>query len=464
MKISATALVLIGLAMLGLLTRWSDAQTPTDLRLVADATSQNLSLRFTDPASRAWTLQRSTDFKAWDDAGNFKVRNGFYRFTIARPGSETTSLFFRMKRLPNETKLPNAIADALTVPVPPSPPINYANLNLPLHLEFSGNRNQDNTPPDNPTTNTGALLGRVLFFDRRLSANGSVACASCHQPDHGFADSRRFSVGFAGELTHRNSMSLTSARYNSRGRFFWDERAATLEEQVLQPIQDPIEMGRTLPPLIEDLEGEEFYRELFEAVFGDDGITADRIAKALAQFIRAIVSKDTKFDEGALINFANFTDQERMGREIFQGVNGGPPCSKCHSTDHFVPPDVFNNGLEFPSIDPGIGGVTGKPEDIGKFKVPSLRNIALTAPYMHDGRFATLEEVVEFYNSGIVDHPNLAPELRAAPGPPGSPPPGPRRLNLTAEQKTALVAYLKTFTDRSLPSDPRFQDPFRYED
>ncbi len=233
---------------------------------------------------------------------------------------------------------------------------------------------------------------------------------------------------------------------------------------MLQPIQDPIEMGRSLPELIDELKDEDFYRELFTAAFGNDDIDAERIARALAQFVRSIVSKDTKFDEGVLRSFSTFTDEERLGRLIFRGEVGNASCANCHGTDNFIVTDVFNNGLEFPSIDPGVGGVTGLPQDIGKFKVPSLRNIALTAPYMHDGRFATLEEVVEFYNSGIVDHPNLAPQLRAPPGPPNSPPPGPRRLNLTAEQKAALVAYLKTLTDRSLPTDPRFQDPFRYED
>ncbi len=214
--------------MPGILTSHGDAQTPTDLRLVAGATPQNLSLRFTDPASRTWTLQRSTDFMTWDDVGNFKVRNGFYRFTIARPGPEKPSLFFRMKRAAPEIVIPNGVADALAIP---PPPIDYEHLNLPLHLRFPVIQDQDNTPDDNPVTNAGALLGRVLFFDKRLSANGTISCSSCHQPEHGFADPRRFSVGFAGLKTARNAMGLTSARYYPRGRFFWDERAATLEAQ-----------------------------------------------------------------------------------------------------------------------------------------------------------------------------------------------------------------------------------------
>ncbi|HEX2751346.1 MAG TPA: hypothetical protein VHM91_25275, partial [Verrucomicrobiales bacterium] len=169
-------------------------------------------------------------------------------------------------------------------------------------------------------------------------------------------------------------------------------------------------------------------------------------------------STQTKFDAGAASNFTNFTAQENQGRQIF---NGAGNCNACHGTDNFVPgPAINNNGLENPYVDKGVGALTGRPQDEGLFKVPSLRNIGLTAPYMHDGRFATLEEVVEFYNSGVVNHPNLSPPLR---NPPGSPNAGaPRRLNLTAGQKAALVAFLRTLTDTSVPTDVKFSDPFNY--
>jgi cytochrome c peroxidase len=171
------------------------------------------------------------------------------------------------------------------------------------------------------------------------------------------------------------------------------------------------------------------------------------------------VSSKSKYDEGVATNFANFTAQENLGRQIFTGQVGNATCLACHGTDNFVPGNLNNNGIENPSIDRGVGAITGNPADDGKFKTGSLRNIGLTAPYMHDGRFATLEEVVEFYNSGVQPHPNLSAPLR---NPPGSPNAGqPRLLNLTATQKSALVAFLHTLTDTTVTTDPRFADPFR---
>ena len=156
------------------------------------------------------------------------------------------------------------------------------------------------------------------------------------------------------------------------------------------------------------------------------------------------------------MNFTNFTTQENLGRQIFLGQIGNATCSACHGTDNFVPgPALNNNGLEFPYVDTGVGGITGNAGDLGKFKVPSLRNIELTAPYMHDGRFTNLEQVVEFYNSGVVDNPNLPPPLR---NPNGTV----RRLNLTTDQKAALVAFLKTLTDANLAKNPLYGDPFNY--
>jgi cytochrome c peroxidase len=192
-------------------------------------------------------------------------------------------------------------------------------------------------------------------------------------------------------------------------------------------------------------------------------VTSERISRALAQFVRSIVSVQSKYDIGVSNNFANFTPQENLGRQIFlgQGPFGNVTCAACHGTDNFVPgPALNNNGLEFPYVDLGVGGITGNLADNGKFKVPSLRNIELTAPYMHDGRFATLEEVVEFYDHGVVDNPNLSPPLR---NPPGSLNAGqPRRLNLTPQQKAALVAFLKTLTDPNLATNEKYSDPFNY--
>lgn len=349
----------------------------------------------------------------------------------------------------------NLGAQTQPVPVLPAPLSSYTAV-LPPHFLTPVMLQQDNTPAGNPVTDAGATLGRVLFHDKRLSSNQTVSCSSCHRQAAGFSDSRRFSIGLAGGLTGRNSMGLTNARWYERRAFFWDERAATLEDQVLQPIQNSVEMGMTLPALITRLAGETFYGPLFNAAFGTPEITADRISRALAQFVRSLVSTHTKYDDGIPVNFSNFTAEENLGRRLFNGEIGAATCAQCHGTDNFSPgPRINNNGLENPYVDKGVGVISGRAQDEGLFKVPSLRNIALTAPYMHDGRFATLEEVVEFYNSGVVAHPNLSPPLRARP-----PAQGALRLNLTTTEKAALVAFLKTLTDTSLVSDARFSDPF----
>jgi cytochrome c peroxidase len=204
------------------------------------------------------------------------------------------------------------------------------------------------------------------------------------------------------------------------------------------------------------------HKPLCGDIWNTPAVTPGRISRALAQFVPSIVSVQSKYDAGVSDNFANFTSQENLGRQIFFGQIGNATCSACHGTDNFVPgPGINNNGLEFPFVDKGLGGFTGLATDDGKFKAPSLRNIELTAPYMHDGRFATLEEVVEFYNSGVVDNPNLSPPLRVR-TPPGEPPGPPRRLNLTAQQKAALVDFMKTLTDTNLMADEKFSDPFNY--
>jgi cytochrome c peroxidase len=232
-----------------------------------------------------------------------------------------------------------------------------------------------------------------------------------------------------------------------------------LEDQVLQPIQNSVEMGMTLDLLVARLSAEPFYAELFSNAFGTPTVNSDRISKALAQFVRSIVSGQSKYDQGVASNFTTFTNQENQGRAIF---NGAGNCNACHGSDNFVPGNlIFNNGLENPYIDKGVGGITLRAQDEGLFKVPSLRNIELTAPYMHDGRFATLEQVVDFYNNGVVNHPNLSGPLRNPPGAPGAG--QPRRLNLSNAQKAALVAFLKTLTDTSVTTDEKFQDPFRYD-
>ncbi|WP_299018309.1 cytochrome c peroxidase [uncultured Photobacterium sp.] len=324
---------------------------------------------------------------------------------------------------------------------------------------FGNVRLQDNTPFSNPVTNTGANLGRILFYDVRLSANNTKACASCHIQKHGFTDPAKFSVGFDGGATGRHSMGLSNATYYRPKSFFWDERAKTLEEQVLMPIQDPVEMGMNLFDLEVKLAATSFYAAMFEQVFGDEAITSQRISLALAQFIRTMVSYQSKFDQAFMAGewdepdfAAVFTEQEMLGHKLFSGFGGREDsldCIACHQTSAHTMDRSHVNGLDADtSDDQGAGG--------GFFKSPSLRNIAVGAPYMHDGRLATLMDVVEFYNSGVQPHPNLSPDLRRNRDPNGPP----VRFNLSQEEKEALVAFLETLTDEAFLTNPIFADPF----
>ena len=353
----------------------------------------------------------------------------------------------------------------------PATPFGYGEVTLPAHFQTPAVAAFDNTPADDPITDDGATLGRVLFYDRTLSANRTIACASCHDQAHGFADPAQFSTGFAGGHTTRNSMAVTDARFYGPGRFFWDERAPTLEAQVLMPIQNPVEMGLTLDELVARVAAQPYYPPLFERAFGDRTVDADRIARALAQFARSLVSYRSRWDAAiaatgdAHLPSPGFTAEEEQGKQLFLGRAG---CGGCHLFNGPPAPGplrnqaVFfidiptNNGLDADTAvtDTGVGGQTDVPRDLGRFKSPSLRNVALTAPYMHDGRLATLADVVEHYRSGVQPHPNLDPRLRLPGG-------APRNVDLTDAEARALVAFLGTLTDDALAHDPWFADPFR---
>jgi len=431
--------------------------SPSSTLQIQPNAGKSIRLTIANSGDQVWFIQSSSDFIHWSEVSTWKVHNGIFHSTFNSDPS--TPNFFRALYDRARQDVLSTTENALLLP---APSFNYANPILPPSFHVPPIVGQDNMPATNITTDAGATLGRVLFYDKRLSTNQSISCSSCHQRDHGFSDPRKFSVGFNGGLTGRNAMGLSNGRWYLRRHFFWDERANTLEDQVLQPIQNAVEMGITLSALTNRLAAEPFYTNLFALAFGTSEITSDRISRALAQFVRSIVSVRSKYDAGIPIGFLNFTPQENLGRQIFFGQIGNATCAACHGTDNFVPgPNINNNGLEFPYVDKGLGGVTGLAQDDGLFKVPSLRNIELTAPYMHDGRFATLEEVVEFYNSGVVNNPNLSPPLRV-PTPPGAPPGPPRRLNLTPDQKAALVAFLKTLTDPNLATDPKLSDPFNY--
>lgn len=345
----------------------------------------------------------------------------------------------------------------------PASPLNYASPALPAYLVAGPIAAQRNTPPGNPVTDLGASLGRVLFYDTRLSANTTIACASCHVQARGFSDPEVLSRGFQGGLTGRHSMGLLNAAYYPNGRFFWDERAATLEAQVLQPIQDTVEMGMSLDLLVARLGAVSWYPTLFERAFGTPVVTSDRIARALAQFVRSMVSYQTKFDAGrgtlppqanlAQAVFPNYTPQEQLGKALFFDQARGN-CAACHGTETFTAPGARNNGLDLVSADPGTAAVTGNPADHGHFKVPSLRGVVERAPYMHDGRFATLEAVLDHYSTGVQDASTLSPQLR---GPGGAV----RRANFTPQERAALVAFLGTLSDPVLATDPRWASPFK---
>jgi cytochrome c peroxidase len=335
----------------------------------------------------------------------------------------------------------------------PETPYHYADIDLPAHFKTQAARSFDNAPAENAVTDAGATLGRVLFYDTRLSANNTVSCGSCHVQKNAFVDPKRFSKGFEGKQTDRHALTLANLRYQRRGRFFWDERAGKLEEAVLVPIQSKTEMGQDLTQLIEILAKDKQYPELFQKAFGDAKITPERTSKALAQFLRSMVSYQSKYDEGrAKVNsarddFENFTQQENRGKALFLSN-----CAICHlpgQDAHFSMIAPSNNGLDadYKNADGGVGDVTLNGQQIGLFKSPSLRNVERTAPYMHDGRFDTLEKVIDHYSKEVKPHANLDPRMR--------------RLNFTDNEKAALVAFLKTLTDQKFLTDPKFSDPFQ---
>ena len=365
-----------------------------------------------------------------------------------------------------------------TLPQPalPATPYSYSGDPRPARARTSLTDSFDTTPIDNPITDAGAALGRVLFYDRLLSENGTIACASCHVQAFAFSDPRPLSLGFDGRRTERNSMPLLNLRYygggERQGAMFWDHRAPSLETQVLMPIQDTVEMGLTLDELQLRVTSAAYYPPLFEAAFGTSDVSAERIALALAQFVRAIASFRSRWDEGIATgarpneDFSNFTAQENEGKRLFFGAprggppggGGGPSCAVCHlpggpdNLSFFFMDGAKNNGLP-EDDDVGFGLVTGDRRDDRKFKSPSLRNVELTGPFMHDGRFQSLEQVVRFYSGQIAPDPNLD---RVLVGPNGQP----LRFAFNSDQQAALVAFLRTLTDSQITTDPRFADPF----
>ncbi len=336
--------------------------------------------------------------------------------------------------------------------LPAKPQPGVVRVGTPYDLAISSRLPKATLPQDNPLTVEGVELGRRLFHERALSASGAVACASCHQAASAFADGgRALSAGHKGRIGQRNAMPLFNLAWYDA--FFWDGRVKTLREQVLHPISDPREMALPLDKATAVLSQEASYRAGFKQAFGDEAVTNDRIARALEQHLLTLVAQDAKFDRAAR-GEATLTGEERRGLELFvteydpkRGLRGAD-CFHCHSGNLFTNGQFASNGLDLLYKDQGRAGVTGAVADAGKFRVPSLRNVALTAPYMHDGRFASLEDVVAHYDHGVKATAALDPNLAKHPA---------TGLGLSAADQRAIVAFLHTLTDHTLTKESKAQ-------
>jgi cytochrome c peroxidase len=310
-------------------------------------------------------------------------------------------------------------------------------------------------PEDNPIKVPAVELGQFLFWDTRLSANNTMSCGTCHSPAASFSDPVPVSVGIDGVSGTRSAMAIVNMVFQPH--ITWDGHQPDLEGQAIGPVENVIEMHDDWDDVIEEigLSTTPDYPALFEAAYGSDCITRERASKAMASFMRTMTSFNAKYDR-AEFGPEQFTDLEAAGRLLFslEGGEGfeGADCFHCHNleTQIFSDGEFRNNGLDAEFADLGRGGFTGIAAENGKFKVPTLRNIELTAPYMHDGRFETLEEVVDHYNEGGVPSPTIDPfmEVQGV------------GLTLTPLEKQQLVAFLKTFTDVEFVTNPEFQDPF----
>jgi len=311
-------------------------------------------------------------------------------------------------------------------------------------------------PADYPLTKQRVLLGRMLFYDGKLSSTLSQSCATCHTQFSAFTDLRQFSIGVKGLPGHRHAMILGNLAWHRRG-FFWDGRSPTLRDQALRPIQDTLEMNETLPNVVAKLSADRAYRDQFIRAFGNDSITPERIGIALEAFMLTLTTGNSKWDRWKR-GQATFTDQEQRGQKLFvtefdpTGREKGAECFHCHAEPTFTNDRYMNNGLDDDATFTDLGRelVTGRPSDRAKFKTPSLRNIAITPPYMHDGRFTTLEEVIRHYDHGVKRSSTVDPLLQFSIDP---------GLGLSEADIADLVAFLKTLTDESFRTNPAHQAP-----
>ncbi|WP_087492409.1 MULTISPECIES: cytochrome-c peroxidase [unclassified Winogradskyella] len=323
-------------------------------------------------------------------------------------------------------------------------------LDLEIPEIFSNNIIPPVIPVDNPQTVEGVALGKRLFFDRILSSDQSIACASCHSPQNAFTDERIVSAGVNGTLGNRNSMPLFNLAWNYNERFSWDGKELSLERQALEPVENPIEMHSDWGDVVDRLSNHPEYPELFRRAFNTEDITKELTTKAIAQFERTLISANSKFDRYSL-NQATLTPQELNGLDVFLREDKGD-CFHCHGNPNnplWTDNDFHNNGLDATFTDLGLGAVTGDPNDNGKFRSPSLRNLAFTAPYMHDGRFATINEVIDFYSEGLQNSATIDPLMKNI---------DQGGVQLSSQDKADLKAFLLTLSDPSFINNPSFQN------
>ncbi len=302
-------------------------------------------------------------------------------------------------------------------------------------------------PSDNPLTEQGIALGRSLFYEKALSDDLTLSCGSCHLQANAFADPRAFSEGTDGSLGTRNAMSLVNLAWSAK--LFWDGRVEGLEAQAHDPVTNPVEMRNTWPVVEARLNADATYRQRFRAAFGTEQIDSTLVTRALAQFVRSLVSFDSPFDR-----YWYGGDSTAMSEEAQNGLalfTSQGKCAGCHAPGLFTDHALRNNGLDVVLSDAGFGAVTGDPADMGKFKVPTLRNIAVTAPYMHDARFATLEQVLNHYNGGVhMASPNVDLLMDFW---------GMNPTPFSADEINDLSAFLNALTDASFLTDPALAQP-----
>ena len=325
-------------------------------------------------------------------------------------------------------------------------------VNLEIPPLFNSLLLPPSVPTDNPQTIEGIALGRKLFYEPLLSNDGTQACANCHLAEKSFSDPNRFSTGITGEMGTRNAMPIVNLAWNFQNRFLWDGSAYSLEDQVDDPIENPIEMNNTWPNVVATLQATSEYPDLFEQAFGTTTITREFVAKAIAQFERTLISGNSRFDQYLLGDNNAITAQEINGFNVFMDENRGD-CFHCHGNEFnplWTNNAFHNNGLDASFEDLGLGGVTGDPLDYGKFKSPTLRNLAYTAPYMHDGRFATLDEVINHYSEGLVYSNTIDPLMKnIAEG----------GAQLTDSDKADLKAFLLSLSEPGFTTNPAFLNP-----